>query len=63
MNPHHLFIGIALVSIAFTASAVYSSGNTDSLLDMAKTLGITLAGVGVVLYVTRRYWQNARRLV
>jgi len=63
MNPHNLFIGIMLVSLGLTTAALFTSGKIDALLDLAKTLGITLTAVGIVLVVTRRYWQNARRLM
>lgn len=62
VNPHYLFVGIALVSIVVTASSMMQSENFDGLYSMAKIIGITGACVGAVMFVTKKYWRDARRL-
>lgn len=62
MNPHKLFASIMLVSVAATIASFATSGDLSSLYGMAEILGITLACVGAVLFATRKYWRNARRM-
>lgn len=62
MNPHYLFAAVMLASLAFTATAMISTGDTSELYEVAKVVGLTGAGIGAVMFATRRYWRNARRL-
>lgn len=62
MNPHTIFVSVMLVSVATTAAAFAASGSMVELVGMAQWLGVTLACVGVVLFATRKYWRNARRM-
>lgn len=62
MNPHYLFAVLMLASLAFTVTAMISTGDTSELYEMAKVVGLTAAGIGVAMFATRRYWHNARRL-
>jgi hypothetical protein len=62
MNPHKLFATVMLVSIGATFAGLVAGNNLSDLYLMAQVLGITLACIGAVLFATRRFWKNARRL-
>ncbi len=62
MNPHKLFASIMLVSVAATIAGFASGGDSSGLYGMMEILAITLACVGIVLFATRRYWRNTRRM-
>ncbi|MEP0825917.1 MAG: hypothetical protein HRF40_10560 [Nitrososphaera sp.] len=62
MNPHKIFASVMLVSIAATVGGFVAGGDFSGLYGMAQTFGITLVCVAVVLFVTRKYWSNARRM-
>lgn len=58
MNPHYMFVGIMVLSVAIAIPALAGS----ELLDMLKILGPVLAGLGLAMFLTRKYWRNARRM-
>jgi hypothetical protein len=58
MNPHHLFIGIMALSVAIAVPALAGS----ELLEMLKVLGPVVAGLTLAMFLTRKYWRNARRI-
>lgn len=62
MNPHYGFISVMLVSLVITVAMFAASGQIVEIQGMAEKLGITLACVGVILLVTRKYWKGARRM-
>lgn len=62
MNPHTLFMGLAMLSLGVTALEMYISGNYAGLYELGVIMGIAIACISVILILTRKYWRNARRL-
>jgi hypothetical protein len=62
MNPHKLFALVMIVSITATVGGFAAAGDFSSLYGMAEIIGITLACIGIILFATRKYWKNARRI-
>ena len=58
MNPHYLFIGIMALSVAIAVPVLAGS----ELLEMLKILGPVVGGLGLAMFLTRKYWRNARRM-
>ncbi len=63
INPHNLFIVLTLLSVGLLIAALSASGDVEPIYGMMRIFLVTLAIIGVVLFVTRRYWRHARRLV
>ncbi len=63
IDPHKLFVSLALLSVSLSVTVLLTSGNTDSMFKMVKTFGVALVAIGALLYATKHYWRHARRLV
>ena len=62
MNPHHFFLAITLFSVAVTIASLAASQEIEEVQDMAAILGIAGVAAVVILFATRKYWRDARRL-
>lgn len=60
MSPHRLFLLLLAGSVPLTALTFIK--NADELAGLLSVLGIVGSAILVVLIVTRKYWQNARRV-
>ena len=62
MNPHHLFLAITIFSVAVTVASLAASHEIEEVQDMVAILGFVGAVTAVILFATRKYWRDARRL-
>jgi len=60
MNPHRLFLAVLVASVPLTA-VTFLKENTE-MADMFSILGIIGSAIIVVLILTKRYWNGARRV-
>lgn len=60
MNPHKLFLAVIAASIPLTAATFLK--NTSEIMDMFSILGIISSVVIVILIMTKKYWNGARRV-
>lgn len=62
INPHTLFIVLTVTSLAFLIGGLAASGKEEVIYQMLRTFAVTVVVIGVVLFITKRYWRDARRL-
>lgn len=61
-NLNTRFLALAITSLALTLIAIYTSGDGSAVTALLKIFLPILAIVLALLFLTRRYWTDARRV-
>jgi len=61
-NLNARFLALAMTSLAMTLIAIYTSGDGAAVTALLKIFLPILAIILALLFLTRRYWIDARRV-